>query len=444
MPALRGVGDKASAPAHDRRSFGRRTELGVGFSHGGALSTLREAVLRPDPALPGGSVDLTPQEADQVTAFLEAFDTGIAPAAGYIATAHLGNLAVFAQTELSFLEDQAERGNCDLIFLRGPRKLPSGGLVYLAGQLRPGDEALQPASSCSPELSQAAVLGDVLTGRPVTFVGLPLGMGRAIGLDRDMDGLLDLDEVRHGSNRERFDTDGDQYPDGYEVQWGMDPTQPDTSSPDHQPPVLNGPARVLWTTTNTVKFEFETNEMSRVLVSYNGGYPVQRVPLGLPDFVTEHQVVLDGLEPDMTYVVHLELFDPSGNKQTDKSLVVQTDALQFGTPSFVDEISLSIQPGSSPSLTAQVRLETGSQPAGAGYIVTGAVYRLSITGALSVVSLGVTSPTGPKGVVRLKYDLPQPGLPSTLIFVLTDVQSPGNGAPYVQGMSHVSHATTRY
>ena len=40
VPAMRGVGDKLSAAHNIGGEFGRRTELGAGLSHGGAIATL--------------------------------------------------------------------------------------------------------------------------------------------------------------------------------------------------------------------------------------------------------------------------------------------------------------------------------------------------------------------------------------------------------------------
>ena len=123
------------------------------------------------------------------------------------------------------------------------------------------------------------MLGLASQGTPVTFLGVPRLMGRSMGIDRDMDMVLDLDELSQGTDPEELDTDDDGFPDGYELKWGMDPLVAGGSSPDVQAPSLLGTPRVIFATTNTIKFAFETDEVCRVQISYNGGIPVARLPL---------------------------------------------------------------------------------------------------------------------------------------------------------------------
>jgi YVTN family beta-propeller protein len=444
VPPLRGLIEKRAEPLVIGGAFGTRSELGAGFTHGGALATLEDVLRRDDPAQPGTPLfALTPLEIDQLEAFLEAFDWGIAPAAGYAATAWTGNLATFPQAELAFLQEQAELGHCDLVYLRVPRILPSG-VVYLAGEYNPKTKKYTQATVWAGELSQAEVLSDVAQGRPVTFLGLPLGMGRSIGLDRDMDELLDLDESRHGTDPEEFDSDGDSFPDGWEVEREMDPTVPDASAPDQTPPSLVGPVRVLWTTTNTVKFELDTSEMSRVQVAYNGGYPVQRLPLGPPIYATHHDVVLDGLEPGKTYSLDLEFEDPAHNKKLDTSTKIQTRALALGEPARVHSIGLALSGSNPAELTASVVLRSGKSPVGADYNVVGAVYRVYLSGALELISASASAKTNAYGVAKIEVALPAPSQPSTLLFVLKDVKPPSGKPGYVQAFNTVSNSGIPY
>jgi DNA-binding beta-propeller fold protein YncE len=442
VPPLRGVADKLSPPHSIGGVFGTRTELGAGLSHGGARATLRDVVLGGGPLEHGGmTFDLTPQEADRIVAFLEAFDWGLAPAAGYAATANAANLASFAGTELLFLEDQAERGNCDLVYLREPRLLPGGqGLVQLTGRYNPETRRYTPATRWAGELTSAQILADAAQGGAVTFLGLPLGMGESIGLDRDMDGLWDLDELRFGSDPEVFDSDGDSFPDGWEVERGLDPTAPDSGAADSEPPALAGGVRVHWATTTTVKFEFDTTEMSRVHLAYNGQYPVQRLPLGPPDYATHHDVVLGGLEPGSEYRLDLELFDPAGNVRLDSSTVVQTRRRLFGEPTRVDTIRLRTMGSQPTELVADVQLLTAERPAGAGYRVEGRVFQVFLGGRLQLVSDGVGAATGPQGVASLRVPLPASGPPSTVLFVVQGVTAPPGAAPYVPSLNEVSSA----
>ena len=446
VPPLRGVTDKLSPPYFIGGKFGKRTELGAGLTHGGALATLQDVMLKRDPSNPGGGLlNLTPQEADQIAAFLEAFDWGLAPAAGYAATANVGNLATFAQTELAFLEEQAERGNCDLVYMRTPLLLPGmQGLLNLTGRYDPETQLYTQASRWVTGLTQSQLLSEAAQGRPVTFLGLPLGMGEPMGLDREMDGLWDIDERRVGSNFEIFDTDMDSYPDGWEVERGMDPTVPDSSAPDAQAPALAGPVKVHWATTNTIRFEFDTDEMARALVSYNGCYPVQRVPLGPPDYATHHDVTLFGLEPGTVYALELELSDPAENKRLDKSAVLMTRPLLFGEHPRVESIQLYTKGSNPGDLVAAVTLVTGNLPAGPGYAVEGTAYQVFLGGGLAMVASSMSATTDRNGLARIQTQLPPPGPPSTLIFVLKQVTEPPGAKPHLPSLNKVSSASIVY
>ena len=52
-------------------------------------------------------------------------------------------------------------------------------------------------------------------------------------LDPDQDGLTNLSEFLHGSDPNCWDTDGDGLPDGWEVETGMDPTDPSDAYMDN-------------------------------------------------------------------------------------------------------------------------------------------------------------------------------------------------------------------
>ena len=446
VPALRGVGDKGSPAWVIGGAFGTRTELGAGFTHGGAAATLRDAVLRRDEQTGQPLFALTPAEADQIVAFLQAFDSGLAPAAGYIATANAANAAGFAASELAYLKSQALAGNCDLVFYRSPRIVPGQAPVQITGRFDRASGRFQPAGRNSQQLDEAFLINEAALGRAVTFVGLPLGMGLPFGLDRDCDGLWNLDENRRGTNPDAWDSDGDGFPDGYEVDWGMNPLLADASAPDTQAPTLLGPVRLVWASTNTLKFEFDTSEMSKVWLSYNGGYVVQRLPLGPPAFDTHHDVVLDGLEPGSTIQLQLLLKDPAGNTTVDTSAVFQTRPRVLGEPAGVDQIVLATQAGVPVNLLrADVSLKAGSQPAAAGYLVQGSLYQVLFGGGLVLVSNGAQALTNASGTASLFVPLPpQPTLPSSLLFVVRDVRAPSGAPPYVLAQNRVSNAAIGY
>ena len=446
VPGLRGVGDKGSRPFWIGGDFGRRTELGAGWLHGGSAPTLRDAVLKVDPQTGQPRFSLTAQEVDQLVAFLEEFDTGLAPSTGMLVTANPANAANFRATALRFLEAQATAGQCDLVFYRSPGFASSGTPVQVRGRFDVATGKFQPALRAAPQLSADFLIAEAAAGRPVTFVGLPLGMGYTFGLDRDCDGLWDLDEQRKGTNPEDWDTDGDGFPDGYEVDWGMNPLVPNSSSPDTTAPALAGPVRLLWASTNTLKFEFETTEMAKVALSYNGGYPVQRFPLAPVEYDTHHDVVLNGLTPNTQIQITLVMRDPAGNARTDTSTVFQTRARVLGDPAAVGQIALSVVPALPANLLqADVALVSGGVPAGAGYTVHGALYQVDFGGALTLLADDLQAQTAANGTASLGAALPAPQAPTgTLVFVVRDVAPPAGSAPYVLALDTQLSAVVGY
>jgi hypothetical protein len=443
---MRGVGDKLSAVHNIGGEFGRRTELGAGLSHGGALATLRDAILRNDPQTGQPIFNLTPQEVGQVASFLSAFDSGLAPSTGYAATAHSGNVASFASTTLAYLKLEAEKGNCDLVYYRSPRVLHGGSVLHLTGRYDPATQSWRSAAKSAPAISEALLMSEAGGTRPVTFVGLPLGMGLTHGLDRDCDGMWDLDEWRKGTDPEDEDTDSDGYPDGYEMHWNMNPLVADTSSPDVVPPSITSPVKLVFATSNTLKFEFKVTEQCKAYISYNGGYIVQRLPLGPPSWNDEYQVTLDGLEPGTSYTISIQMRDPAGHTSTDSTAVFQTLPLLFGAPARVAQIQLNLIPGQTNQLQALVDLKTGNAGSGSGYVVKGSLYRVLFGGGLSMLSnnaLGLTNAAG-QASFNLALPAPVPGQVGALIFVVSDVAVPIGAPAWVLAENEVSNAAIPY
>jgi hypothetical protein len=101
-------------------------------------------------------------------------------------------------------------------------------------------------------------------------------------------------------------------------------------------------------------------------------------------------VILNNLQPDTAYTIGLELRDPAGNLRMDTSTVLRTAPLAAGEPARVDAIDLTLLAGNPPRMQTAVRLKRGAAPAGAGYIVVGAVYR-KVGTAPPVALVGGTS-----------------------------------------------------
>jgi hypothetical protein len=226
----------------------------------------------------------------------------------------------------------------------------------------------------------------------------------------------------------------------------MNPLQADASSPDTQAPSLVGPIHLDFATTNSLKFEFETSEFCRASISYNGRPPVIRIPFNQTGD-HHHWYVLNQLLPDTDYTITLELRDAAGNVGVDSSTTFRTRARVAPDPSRVDALSLTLIPagGAGARLRATVRLRVGSDPAGAGYVITPMVAYLAADGtltALPFVSGGITNATGTAG---LTVDLPPSGpSPGTIYFSVRDVIAPPGGAPYAVGLSRLTVATAAY
>ncbi|MBK7874841.1 MAG: hypothetical protein IPJ77_03670 [Planctomycetes bacterium] len=447
VPALRGVGDKVSPPWTIGGSFGERTELGVGFTHAGAFATLHGAAIGAD-ASGQPRFALTAQEALDVEAFLLAFDTGIAPAAAWQATAHAANAAAVEAAELAFLMEEARRGRCDLVALRTPTALPTGGFQLLAAEFEPATGHFLPASQLQPFLTPHQLVLEAQAGRPVTFLGVPRGTGLWLARDRDLDGLYDLDEAALGLNDEFGNADLDAFPDGYEVRWGLDPHvfTPTSACPDVQAPRLARPVQLVYATTNTLKFEFETDEVCQVLVAFNGQYPVQRLPLAAHKD-TRFSVVLNDLEPDTDYVLDLTLKDPKGNVFVDHSARFRTRARLVADPACIGAIDLTVaQPAAGPTAQIVVDLLRGGAPANAGYVVRGSLYYQRSDGSLQMVHEDIlhTSDTGGRAVFRIALG----GLTGVgggaLLFVVHDVTAPPGATAYVRAYDQATTASLAY
>jgi len=445
VPSLRRVADREQPVVQVGGEFGQRPRSGGGLMHAGVFARLEDVLVR----TPSGPQDthafgLTALEAQQVAAFLRALDSGLAPATAAQVTAHAGNWADVAKGDLAWLLSEAEKGHCDLVAFRTPLVAAHPGFVRTA-LYDPTSDLFRLAGGPQIATSVRALLLEAAAGRPVTFVGVPLGRGLTAGIDRDADGLLDADELMRGTNPDNDDTDNDHFPDGYEVEFGNDPLVSETSVADSAPPSLVGAARVVYATTNTVKLEFRTSEPCRVHVGLNGGTPVQRLPLD-HRVDREHWVVLGDLAPGTTYTVDLELRDPALNIHTDSTTVVTTLPRQMVEPVRATSISLSIA-GTEPHLLAEVQLSRGTGPAPDGYRAHGALYRLSLGATMpELVVADVQADSDATGLALLDVPLGGiPPMPGVMFFVLTDVVAPTPAhAPYVRAFSAEVFDTLAY
>jgi DNA-binding beta-propeller fold protein YncE len=422
---LRGLAEKYSPPLPIGGAFGTRTELGAGYSHGGAYPSLQALLLGPDPDQPSQQAfPLTPAEADALAAFLLAFDSGLAPATACQFTVDANTAGSTAPKELARLLRQARKGDCDVIARLGPT-LVQGTKVWPSLSYDPELDLFLWPSLSLPACSPQALLSMAESTTPVTFFGVPRLMGRSMAIDRDMDRALDFDELALGTNPEQLDTDDDGFPDGYETKWGLDPLVADTTSPDTQPPAVIA-TRLVGATTNTIKFQFRTDEVAFVLVSYNGGIPVARLPLQ-NDFDDEFSATINELQPATAYAFDLELRDPAGNV-SNAAFHALTRPRIFGDPVFVQDVSSTVvNVAGSDVLQNVVTLRTGQIAPAAGYDVETALLWIDPSGAVSTLMASSHALSDASGMVAVDLPLPT-GLahPGTLWFVVRSIQEPTN------------------
>ncbi|MFL6212100.1 MAG: Calx-beta domain-containing protein [Pyrinomonadaceae bacterium] len=176
VPQLRGLYQKTGLT----RAPGEQL-TGYGFAHDGNFDSIFSFLHAP--------VFIFQSDAQRrdVEAFILAFDTGTAPAVGLQVTVNAGNKTTQAVSDrVNLLVNQANIGNCDLI-VRGVFNGQRRGFAYVGGG------AFQPDRSTDPTTNASALMQAADAGAELTFTGVPVGAGRRLGIDRDLDGVLDGD-----------------------------------------------------------------------------------------------------------------------------------------------------------------------------------------------------------------------------------------------------------
>ncbi|MBK9384302.1 MAG: beta-propeller fold lactonase family protein [Planctomycetes bacterium] len=160
------------------------SKTGFGFNHNGAIDTLA-ALLARQPF-----VSWPANLKDDIEQFLLAFDTGTAPAVGFQRFTDASNATSLAVLgDLNLLEAQAAAGNCELI---AKGRLDGEELGY---HFEPATGRYRASRSALGTLARNDLLTQVQSTRAsYVFTGVPMGTGRRMGIDRDLDGVLDGDE----------------------------------------------------------------------------------------------------------------------------------------------------------------------------------------------------------------------------------------------------------
>ena len=205
---------------------------GFGFLHDGSVDSIGRFL-----GLTGFALNASQE--NQVSAFMIAFDTDLAPIVGQQITLGPGNATV-AGPRIDLLIARAEAlfgseilggavRECELV-VRGVEAGRQRGHLYdpVSDRFLPDDGATG--------LTDAALRAKAATnGQELTYTCVPPGSGPRMAHDRDEDGLLDgfetatgvfVDATDTGTSSAADDSDGDGAGDAEEVALGTDPTDP--------------------------------------------------------------------------------------------------------------------------------------------------------------------------------------------------------------------------
>ena len=119
-------------------------------------------------------------------AFMLCFDTGTAPAVGYTRTVTSANVSTASiQSDWALLQKRAAAGDIDLI-VKGTLGGQVHGLLYQPAT----NNYLTDKTGLGP-FTQAQLMLLAQRGDTLSIMGVPPGSGRRMGIDRNLDGVLD-------------------------------------------------------------------------------------------------------------------------------------------------------------------------------------------------------------------------------------------------------------
>jgi len=181
VPHLREVYQKM----HFTNAVGAQSITGFGIVHDGSDPSLFAFLSRP--VFGVFSTDTVVKQ--NLSAFVQCFDNGTAPAVGYSRTITSNNVATAAlSNDWSLLETQAAPGtNIDLV-IKGIINGQPRGLLY-----QPGANNYTSDKTGVGPFTRAQLVALAQSGDTFTVMGVPPGSGRRIGIDRRQSGTLDGD-----------------------------------------------------------------------------------------------------------------------------------------------------------------------------------------------------------------------------------------------------------
>jgi YVTN family beta-propeller protein len=178
VPQLRNLYTKVGF----NKNVGAQSVLGYGFTHDGAVANLFEFLSAPV----FGSFANDTTRKNNIAAFLLCFDTGIHPAVGYSRTVTAASVGTAVVTnELDLLESLAAAGTIDFI-AKGTVNGQVHGLLY-----QPATNNYATDQSGLGPFTRSQLGSFVTAGDRLTWMAVPRGAGRRMGIDRDQNGVLD-------------------------------------------------------------------------------------------------------------------------------------------------------------------------------------------------------------------------------------------------------------
>ena len=123
----------------------------------------------------------------QIEDFMMAFDSNLPPIVGQQVTLSREISGADVQARIDLLEARAAAGDCELVVREALHGRPAGFLFV------PGRAAFAPDRAGAREVPDAELRAHAARGGALTFTAVPRGSGRRLGLDRDLDGILDGD-----------------------------------------------------------------------------------------------------------------------------------------------------------------------------------------------------------------------------------------------------------
>lgn len=346
---LRGLFDKASDTVDYNTAFGLTAPLdkvpatGWGFGNTGSFAdTVTDFVNLVVFQL------LSQADRNDIVTFLDEFDTGTAPAAAYAWTLNQASSGSPNQPFNTLLQAQANAGHIDLV-ARG-WMMVSGVTRSIGMQYNPQTALFDTDTTGVGPFSYAQLVTTAANSRGVLLlVGTPRGMGYRLGRDMEMDFALDGNEAAAGAVVGLADTDGDGFPDGYEMRLGSSPANPlSLPPPDITAPGFTTAPQVAWKNSSIVKVRWKTGEESTSRIEVQPAGTVG-TPLVVKEDLQpkkEHVLVVRGLQPGQSFDLHVKSTDPASPGNTATQVIANVAMQPFDFQSVhLTQTTLTAAPG---------------------------------------------------------------------------------------------------